>query len=122
MPIPNLDMVLLFVKDPLVSKDFYHTILGLEPVEEHPTFVMFALPNGILLGLWSPKTAEPPALASAGSSEIAFSEEDVDGVHARLVKLNIPFSQIPTDMDFGRTCVAVDPDGHRIRFYRIHEK
>lgn len=119
MSLPNLDMVLLFVKEPMVSKHFYSTILGLEPVEASATFVLFALPNGIMLGLWSPKTAEPPVLVNAGSSEIAFSEEDVDDVYTRLVKLGIPFIQIPTDMDFGRTCVAVDPDGHRVRIYRI---
>jgi predicted enzyme related to lactoylglutathione lyase len=31
-------------------------------------------------------------------------------------------AQKPTDMDFGRTFVVLDPDGHRIRVYKLHEE
>ena len=30
-------------------------------------------------------------------------------------------SAAPTDMDFGRTFVALDPDNHRLRVYWLNE-
>jgi hypothetical protein len=48
----------------------------LQPVESSPTFVLFVLPSGLKLGLWSRHTAEPKVLAYGGSSELAFSVPD----------------------------------------------
>jgi hypothetical protein len=56
---PHLKFVLLFVSDPQTSAEFYSTIFNLKPVELSPTFALFALTNGVMLGLWSNKTAEP---------------------------------------------------------------
>ena len=114
---PSLSFVLLFVSDPLTSKSFYGRLLALNPVEESPTFVMFALPNGVMLGLWSKKTAEPKVEAAPGASEVCFTEKDVDGVYASWKKRGVSFAQTPTEMDFGYTFVALDPDGHRIRVF-----
>lgn len=122
MPVPQINLVIFFVENPLASSDFYGRLFNLEPVEKSPTFAMFAFPNGIMLGLWSSKTAVPTVLVKAGGSEICFADEDVDGVYDQWRKLGIPMAQVPTDMDFGRTFVAVDPDGHRIRVYRTKEE
>lgn len=116
--IPNLNLVILFAENPMKSGAFYNRIFDLKPIEEHPNFVMFALPNGVMLGFWSSKEAQPPVLAGAGSSEICFVQENVDEIYRQWVKLGVPMAQVPTDMDFGRTFVALDPDGHRIRIYR----
>lgn len=48
---PNLGFVLLFVTNPMKSAEFYSNILGLKSIEESPTFAMFSLENGIMLGL-----------------------------------------------------------------------
>ena len=122
MPVPELSLVSLFVEDPLKSAVFYSRILGMEPAEQSATFVLFVLPKGVMLGLWSPKTAAPDVVAKAGSSEISFHEESVDKVYEEWVKLGVSIAQAPTDMDFGRTFLALDPDGHRIRIYRLHEE
>ena len=122
MPVPELSLVSLFVQDPLKSAVFYSRILGIQPVEQSATFVLFVLPKEVMLGLWSPKTAAPDVTAKAGSSEISFQEENVDALYEEWVKLGVPMAQIPTDMDFGRTFLALDPDGHRIRVYRLHEE
>lgn len=98
---PSLSFVLLFVSDPLKSKEFYSELLGLSPVEESPTFAMFALSNGVMLGLWSRKTAEPKVKAHPGASEICFTEKDVDGVYASWKKNGVSFAQTPIEMDFG---------------------
>jgi len=119
MLVPNLGFVLLFVKNPLESGDFYKKFLDLQPIEESPTFVSFMLSNGVLLGLWSRFTAEPLVQASAGASEICFEADDIDAVYNEWGKQGITIIQKPSEMDFGRTFVAIDPDGHRIRIYKL---
>lgn len=121
MPIPQVSLVLLFVTDSLVSSAFYQRLLKLKPIEEAPTFALFALPNDLMLGLWSDKTAEPPTAIKGGGCEISFNVEDVDEVYKEWLTLDIPIAQKPTDMDFGRTFVALDPDGHRIRVHCLKE-
>ena len=61
----SLGFVLLLVADPAASAAFYQDLLGLAPVEQSPTFAMFALPSGVNLGLWSSATVEPPPAAAA---------------------------------------------------------
>lgn len=117
----ELGFILLFVANPHTSAEFYRKILGKEPVEQSPTFTMFVLSNGVKLGLWSRATAEPLVKGAPGSSEIAFVVDDVDATYEQWGKLGIQVEQKPTDMDFGRTCVVVDPDGHRIRVCRMYE-
>jgi catechol 2,3-dioxygenase-like lactoylglutathione lyase family enzyme len=114
----NLALAILLVRDPARSARFYRDILGAEPVEQSPTFAMFALPSGVAIGLWSSKTVEPAVGGSAGASELCFMEQDVDDVYAAWSERGIPMAQAPTDLDFGRTFVALDPDGHRVRVFR----
>ena len=83
---------------------------------------MFVLKNGVMLGLWAAKTAEPKVTAAAGAMEIAFSDQDIDKVYNEWSQLGIPMAQTPTQMDFGYTFVALDSDGHRIRVYRLNEE
>ena len=114
---PSLNLVILYVDSPPASADFYAGLLGQAAVETSPTFAMFALPSGVGLGLWSRHTVEPAAAAMGGGGEIAFVEEDVDAVYADWTARGLTIAQAPTDMDFGRTFVALDPDGHRLRVF-----
>lgn len=116
---PSLGFVLLFVESPQKSSLFYQELLGLKTVEESPTFALFALNNGVMLGLWSKYTAEPRVEASPGAFEICFPTENVDALYEEWGKKQVAMAQKPTDMDFGRTFVALDPDGHRIRAYKL---
>lgn len=116
-----LGFTLLFVANPQKSSLFYQDLFKLKPVEESPTFVMFALKNGVMLGLWSKYTAEPRVESPAGAMEIGFPAEDVDALYEEWSKKHITVAQKPIDMDFGRTFVVLDPDGHRIRIYKLHE-
>ena len=115
---PNF--VILYVDSPPASADFYAGLLGKPPVESSPTFAMFALESGVMLGLWSRHTVEPTATAAAGGGEIAFTVGDADAVrsvHADWRKRGLPILQAPVDLDFGHTFVALDPDGHRLRVF-----
>lgn len=118
---PSLGFMLLFVDSPEKSALFYEKILGIKPIEQSPTFALFALTNGVMLGLWSRHTAEPSVEATAGAVDICFPTDDVDALYNEWHQKNVPFAQQPTEMDFGRTFVARDPDGHRIRVYKLRD-
>ncbi len=111
---------ILYVDKPQDSAAFYADLLGREAVEASPTFALFALESGVMLGLWSRHTVEPAATCGAGGSELAIavkSDADVDATHATWSARHLPILQAPTRMDFGYTFVAQDPDGHRLRVF-----
>lgn len=113
----SINLVILFVDRPEVSSHFYRQVFNRDPVESSSTFVMFALPNGVNLGLWSRHTAQPLASAAAGSSEIALVEKHVDDLYDAWKRSGITLIQEPITNEAGRNFVAVDPDGHRIRVF-----
>jgi catechol 2,3-dioxygenase-like lactoylglutathione lyase family enzyme len=117
---PEFSFVLLYVENPPASAAFYSDLLGRPPIETSPTFAMLPLRDGVMLGLWSRATVEPAAVSAAGSSEVAFTVADaaaVDAAHADWSKRGLNIAQAPAQMDFGRTFVALDPDGHRLRVF-----
>ena len=114
---PNF--VLLHVASPSASAAFYADLLGKPAVEASPTFAMFALDSGVMLGLWAAHTVQPAA-TPPGGSELAFAvdgAERVQALHAAWRAKGLPIAQPPTAMDFGETFVALDPDGHRLRVF-----
>lgn len=118
------DYVLLYVDSPERSGVFYRALLDLEPVEQSPTFVLFVMPSGLKFGLWSRHTVEPAAAATGGGAEIAFAVPTPDALeacHDDWVRRGLPIIQAPVAMDFGRTFVASDPDGHRLRVLCLAE-
>lgn len=122
MTSPNF--VILYVDQPQRSGAFYGALLGREPVESSATFVLFALDNGFKLGLWSRHTVEPAASAAGGGAEIVFAldtPDAVDAAHADWAGRGLKILQTPTNLDFGRTFVALDPDNHRLRVYWLSD-
>lgn len=115
----DFNFVLLYVDSPKRSEVFYADLLGRPAVESSPTFVMFRMSSGIILGLWGREGVKPAANAPGGG-EIAFAVENgeaLDARHADWRKRGLTIIQSPTDLDFGRTFVALDPDGHRLRAF-----
>ena len=122
MPTPNF--FILYVDSPLASADFYAGILGREPVDKAPTFCLFVLEDGVKLGLWSRHTVEPATQTTGGGGEVCFpleSDAAVDALHTAWAAKGLPILQAPTDLDFGHTFVALDPDGHRLRAFHLHD-
>lgn len=122
MTTPNF--VILYVDSPERSGAFYRDLLGREPVEASPTFVLFVLDGGFKLGLWSRHTVQPAAAAAGGGAELVFAQETpavVDATHADWSGRGLKILQSPTDVDFGRTFVALDPDSHRLRVYWLSD-
>lgn len=115
---PNF--ILLYVNNPADSAAFYAGLLDKKPVESSPTFAMFALQSGGMLGLWARHTVSPGATANPGATELAFTVADnatVDAMHADWRQRGLGIAQAPTSLDFGYTFVALDPDGHRLRVF-----
>jgi len=118
MTTPNF--VILYVDSPQKSGAFYAALLRRDPVESAPTFVLFVLDKGFKLGLWSRHTVEPAAAAAGGGGELVLAVENaaaVDATHVDWQRRGLQILQTPTDLDFGRTFVALDPDNHRLRVY-----
>lgn len=116
----DANFIILYVDSPEASARFYAGLIGAEPLEASPTFAMFALRSGAMLGLWSRHTVEPTAKAAGGGGEIAMtvaSKAVVDATHADWQGRGLAILQPPTELDFGRTFVALDPDGHRLRVF-----
>ncbi|AUH51175.1 drug:proton antiporter [Chromobacterium sp. ATCC 53434] len=114
------DLVILYVEQASQSARFYSRLFDLAPLAETPTFAMFRFASGMRLGLWSREAAEPGAEAMGGGGELAVRLDDAAALEAcfdswRAQGLRIV--QPITEMDFGRTFVALDPDGHRLRAY-----
>ncbi len=115
---PN--MILLYVSDPQASALFYGRLFGTEPVELSPGFALFALPSGLMLGLWKKDAVEPRASQMGGGAEIVLRAESpkaVEEIHAGWAKLDVTILDRPVTRDFGFTFVATDPDHHRIRVF-----
>ncbi|GGF75823.1 drug:proton antiporter [Azorhizobium oxalatiphilum] len=116
--------VMLYVRDMAASRRFYSALLGREPVEDAGHFVLFVLTSGLRLGLWSRDVVEPTPVVEGGASEIGFRLQDtalVDETHASWVRKGARIALPPTDLHFGRSFVALDPDGHRLRVYAMSE-
>jgi len=123
---PNAGYILLYVDNPKASGRFYADLLGLQPVEAGPTFVLFVLPSGLKLGLWSRHTVEPATLPAGaplgGGAEVGFTREsraEVDALYAEWSAKDLRVIQKPTALDFGYTFVVLDPDGHRLRVFAL---
>ena len=73
-----------------------------------------------MLGLWARHAVKPVAYSADGGGEIAFTVPDAAAVratHADWQRRGLAIARAPTDMDFGHTFVALDPDGHRLRVF-----
>lgn len=119
----NQASLLLYVENPIASAAFYQALLGKPPVDLSPGFAMFVLPSGLGLGLWRASEVTPAATAAAGASDLAFKVDraTVDQLHGQWQALGVRIALPPADLDFGRSFVALDPDGHRLRVYALTE-
>jgi predicted enzyme related to lactoylglutathione lyase len=114
---PDFALATLYVENPPVSAAFYTDLLEQAPVQASPEFVMFTLASGFSIGLWSRHNVKPAAAATGGGCELTFKTSDVDAVHADWARRGLTIAEPPYELPFGRTFVALDPDGHRLRVF-----
>lgn len=116
--------ILLYVDDPAISAAFYSDLLDKLPIDSSPTFALFQLDSGAKLGLWARQAVLPAATIAGGGSELGIPLEDetaLERCHSDWVQRGLCIIQPPTEMYFGRTFVALDPDGHRLRVFTPRE-
>ena len=112
--------ILLYVANAEASARYYAKILDQQPMEASATFAIFRLPSGLGLGLWGRDGVEPKPAGAGGACEIGFKVETsaaVDRCHMEWRERGAHILMAPTDLEFGRSFVAADPDGHRLRVY-----
>ena len=119
-PQPEFNFVLLFVKDAAKSGQFYTKLLEKPIISEMDGFAMLALTDKVMLGLWNGEAAVPPVEGTSfgGGTEISMdvkSAEALDAAFKDWSEKGAEIIQEPMEMPFGRTFVAVDLDGHRLR-------
>lgn len=110
--------VIFYVSDVEVSTGFYRAILGQEPLETFEGFAVFELDDTMTLGLQAADQIDPKAEPYVGGSELSLSDVDraaVDQLYVDWKAQKVPIALEPTELAFGYTFVATDPDGHRLR-------
>lgn len=118
MPAFRPTSVIVYVADVGVSTDFYRAILGAEPIETFEGFAVFALSDTMTLGLQAADQIEPAAEPHIGGTELSLSNATraaVDDFYAAWRARGVAMALEPTELEFGYTFVALDPDGHRLR-------
>jgi catechol 2,3-dioxygenase-like lactoylglutathione lyase family enzyme len=111
---------ILYVADPQASARLYARLLGADAIDAAPTFALFALEGGRMLGLWAKDAVKPAADFHGSGSEIALKvaeTADVDALYASWREAGLAMLQAPQQLDFGYTFTAADPDGHRLRVF-----
>lgn len=115
---PACSMIILYVQDPKRSLAFYKDILKFPPVEDHPNFAMLPIAEGVMLGLWAVADVAPSAPTAVFGGELGITVANrsaVMTVYQDWKSRQVVMIQAPTEMDFGFTFTATDPDGHRLR-------
>lgn len=110
--------VILYVADVEASTRFYRAVLDAEPLETFEGFALFPLADAITLGLQARDQIDPRAQPHVGGTELSLSDVDrttVDQLHSLWRGSGVTILLEPTELDFGYTFVATDPDGHRLR-------
>lgn len=114
--------LLLYVNDVPASIAFYEKMLEQQPVEQSAGFALFILPSGLALALWDKKEVQPAPTIMAGGCELGFKLDDaadIDRHHQEWCDKGAKIALAPMNAGFGRSFMALDPDGHRLRFYTI---
>lgn len=110
--------IILYVSDIQLSTQFYTTILGQQPIETYEEFSVFTLSECMILGLQTKEGIDPKPNGQVGGFEICLSDvnkQQVEIIYQQWQALQITILLEPTQLEFGYTFVALDPDGHRLR-------
>lgn len=107
----------IYVENIARSSHFYEDVLGIKPETPSPTFAMFHLSNGMIIGLKDKRSIEPQ-IEGQGRNELAFTvmtNEQVDTMFRAWQQKAISIIQSPQQLPFGYTFLAVDHDGNGLR-------
>ena len=120
----SVNVITLFVEDPLRSKEFYEGILDVVGVDEGHGTVIFQFDNVFLrlLGRGEAGSEMLGRVAVAGprsgpTVQLGFAVDDADAFCTQLSERGVSIAYGPVDRPWGRRNAAfVDPDGHVWQF------
>ncbi|MBB4932255.1 catechol 2,3-dioxygenase-like lactoylglutathione lyase family enzyme [Lipingzhangella halophila] len=111
-------VTIVYVNDAPAAARFYGDLLGISPSFETPGYIAFGLGPGADLALWAdqfesltpdvPRTSEVCLAIDGGP-------EELDAVFQQWRSKGVTILHEPHDAGFGRTFLAADPDGNRVR-------
>lgn len=116
--------IVLYVDNLAITSNFYRDLLERIPEEASATFHSFKLSNGMNLGLKARHAIIPPAEQKNGSGELVFAldnHQKVDALFAQWQAKKLNIIAPPTQLPYGYTFVALDPDGNRLRIVSLEK-
>ena len=116
----TIDSFILYVENIELSKKFYTEIFERDAQILSPTFISFCLSKSCTLELKQLAQVSPITDTTGGGTELSIQVPDTKSLNELFVRwknIGIKFLQPPTELIFGLTFVAVDPDKHRIRVF-----
>ncbi len=122
--LPQPSFVSLYVSNPGRSAAFYGGLFGVEPVETSPTFVLFRLASGLMLGLWDRAGVLPAPDPIGHGAELGIPVANGTALSASLNAVRMAGHRIVcvqqlTPMSFGHAFTFADPAGHPIRVFAV---
>lgn len=116
----KIDSFVLYVKNIEISKNFYTNIFECDGEILSPTFISFPLGGGVSIELKQLAQVSPKAHITGGGTELSLMVDNLKVLHhlyEQWERKGVKFAQVPVELVFGVTFVAIDPDGHRIRVF-----
>lgn len=120
---PN--MFTVYANDVEKSTAFYADVFEKPVSHSMPGFALFTWETGWDFGIWGKNELEPKSDSIGGASEVGLPLADndaVDSLYAQWKSKGISILQEPTQMGFGYTFTAADPDGNRLRLYAAAQR
>ena len=104
-----------FTDDVNKMANFYHHLLGVEPVARSENMAIFMADDTKIMihRSYEPKSKDLPPY-----NHMAFAVEDVDAACQKLEELGLTLEVAPRDYYWGRSAYLRDPDGHQIELIK----
>lgn len=116
-------VIVFYVDNLTTSHRFYTELLGIKSIVHSPTYITFTLSNSMVIGL-KDKNTQVVNITGNGGAELAFtvdSHTQVDQLFSDWQQQGIKILEQPTNVPYGYTFVAIDPDGNRLRVVSLNK-
>ena len=117
MTVTGPDFIALQVRDLAASTTFYTQRLGLQPAPAGPPGATVFATSPIPFAIREPAVDLDATDKLGWGVALWLHTDDVDAVHAELVRHDVPIVTAPFDGPFGRTFSFADPDGYVVTLH-----
>ncbi len=121
MSFRKIDATILLVSDMKRSVSFYKDTLGLPLRKSTPDWTEF-FTEGTKLALHPMKKGLKREAKSKVGMLVGFMVSSMDETYQALKKKNVKFLKRPTEENFGKHAIVLDPDGYMVSIAQLTEK